>query len=283
MTITAQQASKIRYELKLGKRKVSPARIAALAEYDRARAAAAPAATPDASGAGDDRPAGEPSAAGDEAKASSPTSAPAADPGPLPPPPPPPLEPPPHVKDPPRAASSPSSGDWRDAYRKEINFSGDGRQMLCEMVGNSWIEALAGLQAETALVVAAQKTPDVKQMRAVFILAVDDLLPDRARMTPKIGAALVSTGVIVERFVHSKKILAHPKTTKYSPAERERKEQEQRAAHEAEVRATHANEPPPPETAPGPLDPETSNGVSGSHVQAEAARRSILEDPETLF
>jgi len=207
------------------------------------------------------------------------------------PPPPPNVEPPPRVADaptpPPGAAAGGASKDWRQKWRDQIHFSGDGRQMLCEGIGNSIVEGLAALREETAKVT-TPRTPDPRALAGMFVLALDELLPERAKMTPKIGASVVTIGTIAERYYHAEAIKEFLKTDPThqewlrKQAERERTEQEQRAAHEAEVKANT----PPVQYAEPPRNTEPP--VNGTAIMLrpeprEQEKPRTLDNPDAIY
>jgi hypothetical protein len=177
----------------------------------------------------------------------------------------PPLEPPPRVAAPPPAASA--AGDWRDAHRKRVNMSEDGRQMLCEMLAEQITDGLGALVDEMKR---AEVTPmiDPRLVKSLYVLALDEIMPQRARMTPKLGAVLVTTATVGQRFYHHKKITEALKDDpdviawKREQAAREAKEQAQRAANQAEVakakepppEVKYAEPPPPPDEPPPTLN-----------------------------
>ncbi len=278
--ITSKQAARLRDKKRAGKN-LTPANERKLADYEAMRARAksgdpAPGDQPPG-----DQPPGEPAPAGGE-------PAPAQDAKPAAPPPPiPDLEPPPAVKDPPRATAT-TGGDWRDTYRKQIHFQGDGRQMLCEQIGMSIVEGLSALRSETAKVT-TPKTPDPKLLAGMFILAIDDLLPERARMTPRIGAAVITGGTIVERFYHSKAILEvlknDPEHIEWLRQQKQREHDEQaaRAAHDAEVAAAAASvaQPEQPKYAE-PAQQEAPPPTNGVKRSSRARAQPIEVDHEPL-
>jgi len=176
------------------------------------------------------------------------------------------------------AAGAPkATGDWRDKWRAQIHYSGDGRQMLCESIGSSIVEGLGALRDETSKVT-TPKTPDPRAMAGLFILALDELLPERAKLTPKIGAAALMVGTIGERYYHAKKIEEFLKTDPdhrewlRKQAERERAEQTQRAQHEAEVAA--ASSPPQQPQYAEPPQPDAPAEHNGTSVIANPGPRS---------
>ncbi len=270
--INAKQAARLRHKLKTSGRLHAKGQ-ASLDEYDAMRAGKAQTAAP-----------GEPK----------PGEVPVADPGREDPPPPPNgepipgVEPPPPVAPPPPSSESRSSGgkvgDWRDKWRGQIHYSGDGRQMLCEGIGMSLVEGLAALRDETAKV-ATPRTPDPRALAGMFVLAMDDLLPERARMTPKVGAALLAAGTIVERYYYAEQIKEFLKTDPEhiawakKQAERERTEQEHRAAHNAEAAGAEAPPPPPAQYA-DPTPPPGAPAPNGTAIMVAPAQKPRMTSEE---
>jgi len=191
--------------------------------------------------------------------------------------PPPPLEAAPVVKTN-APASEGSKGDWRSVHRDRCKFSDDGRQMLCESLADAWSDALgalvddmrkAGMEAPLGL------DPRIPNIKSMAVLAFDELLPDRARLTPKVATIIVTTAVVGKRAMKHKAITEALKTDpetlawKKKQAEREARDQELRAAKAAEVKAgetpkppaepTHAEPPPAPELE----RPKNGQGVFG--------------------
>lgn len=283
--LTSGQAARIRWEIKSGTKNVSVKRRAALADYDagvRAEEAKPDDAQPD-------------DTAKDAASADRPAPEPEASPEPdLPPN----VEPPPRVADAPvnvAGAKAGTTGDWRDKHRAAINFAGDGRQMLCEAVGKSLTAALGALFDETSKVT-SPKVPDPRLFESMFILALDDVLPDRAKLTPKVGAAVVMTATLVERGWHAKKIAEYLKTSPdhqawlKKQAERERAEADlqreavARANGEAHAQASNpgAVKEAAPQYAEPPLPPEQTNGVHAPPPQ-RAAPAAQKADPDDVL
>lgn len=170
-------------------------------------------------------------------------------------PPPPPPEVPPRVdipkSTPANTNASAKSEDWREKWRKQIHFSDDGRQMICEQLAQHTVDALGALvddmkKADVAPLI------DPRAIVGMYVLAFDELLPARARLTPKIGAVLATTATVGQRAYHHKKITdalkddPEVKEWKRQQAEREAKEQAQRAAHNAETEKTASGEPVAP-------------------------------------
>jgi hypothetical protein len=270
--IDSKKAARLRHKVKTGN-KLSAANQRALDEYEAARTAKAEGKEPD--------PAAPESEVKTEKTEIHETPPPVDS---APPPPvneaPPPVPPEPAVK-----VAGAKSGDWRDKWRAQVSFSGDGRQMLCEQIGMSIVEGLSALRDETAKVV-SPKTPDPRALAGMFVLAMDDLLPERAKLTPKIGAAVVTIGTVGERYYHADKIAEFMKTDPEhqawlrKQAERERNEQEQRKAHEAETatpivtpsgKPTHPEPATPPPPVNGYTPPKTTRAIP------------LSEDPDALI
>jgi hypothetical protein len=278
MTITAKQAARIRWEIKAGKKKVSDARRAQLADYEARQSSAA----------------GEPASSEPASSSSEPPSSEPASSASSEPPPPPSVEPPPPVKEAPRPSSpsgGKSSGDWRDKYRQEVKASDDGREMLCEMIGGGIAEGLAAMCDEMKR---AGISPgigpieiDPRLIRGMFILAADDLLPSAARMSPKVGAAVATTIIVGKRYYYAKEIA---EALKHDPAhqewlrkqkDREAAEQRQRAEHAAEAAAasspSSSSSSEPPVQYPEPPPPPEPPAVNGTAIIVSPARRSVAE------
>lgn len=285
--LTSSQAARIRWEIKTGTKNVSVKRRAALADYDAGVRADPEVKADDA--APDDTAA---------AKDAAPDPAPAPEPEPDSPPN---VEPPPRVADVPvnvAGGTAKASNDWREKHRTAIAFTGDGRQMFCESIGDMIVQGLGALRDETGKVT-NPKVPDprIDAMRSLFVLAIDDIAPDRARLTPRVGAALVTIGTLGERAYHAKKIAEYLKTSPDHQAwlrkqgERERAEadlqrdQAERAAREAGARDARADmeaeakpqyaEPPPP--------PAQTNGVHAPPPQRTAPAAAQKSDPDDVL
>ena len=159
-----------------------------------------------------------------------------------------------------------------------IHMGDDGRQFACEMLANAWADGLGALvedMAKAGISPLLGLDPRLPRVRAFAVLAFDEMLPPGAKLSPKMVTLGITTATIGKRVYHHKAITealkSDPETIawKKKQAEREAKEQEQRAAHDAEVAAgkaaaqpeqpTHAEPPPPPPPEP----PSTKNGVFG--------------------
>lgn len=120
--------------------------------------------------------------------------------------------------------------------------------------------------------------PRLPPLQSMAVLAFDELLPEKVRMTPRIGLLAITTATVAQRAYHNKSIAEalkdDPETIEYR--NKLKKEQERREAHEqlardkhereqAEVAAANAPqyaEPPPapPSEAPTVKVPRPVNG-----------------------
>lgn len=125
-----------------------------------------------------------------------------------------------------------ASGEpWQAKYRKTAASSGgmDGREMLCTFIGSQWRDVLKAMETDLALVGVAPVIP-ADALYSVIVIALDQLLPDKARLTPPIAAAVGTTITTGQRFRHHKKIV---EAQKHDPSIQEYK----RKAEEAEKAA----------------------------------------------
>lgn len=213
--------------------------------------------------------------------------------GAAPPPPPvdPNVEPPPPVKDAPTSSGATSSGgnDWREKWRKEVRFSDDGRQMLCESIALSIVEGLGALCDEMKKA-GVEPRIDPRTIAGIYVLAIDDILPVKARLTPRIGAVIATSAVVGQRYYHHKAITealakdpAHQEWLR-KQAERQAAEQAQRAAHDAETAPKPAPEAPPQYAAPPPPpEPPPVNGTAIIASSMKRKREPQEDDGDTLF
>ena len=191
------------------------------------------------------------------------------------------------------SSSSGKAGDWREKWRKEIHFADDGRQMLCEMLGGSAVEAL-GAMCDEMKKAGIQPKVDPRKLMGLYVLALDEVLPARARMSPKVGAVVATTVVVGQRYYYAKEIAEalknDPEHQEWirKQAERERTEQAQRAAHDAEAKAgTDAGAKaatPSVQYAEAPAPP-SEPAVNGTAIirRPEPRRIPLADDPEALF
>jgi hypothetical protein len=274
--IDSTKAARLRAKVRAGKG-LSPSNKRLLEEYDSHRAevkGAAPAP-------GQPKPGGEQAPPADREQGA-------------PPPPPvdPSVEPPPPVRDAPTsaAAGSPGGGsDWREKWRKEVRFSDDGRQMLCESIALSIVEGLGALCDEMKKA-GVEPRIDPRTIAGIYVLAIDDLLPAKARLTPRIGAVIATSAVVGQRYYHHKAITealakdpAHQEWLR-KQAERQQQEQAQRAAHDAETAPPPAPEAPPQYAAPPPPpEPPKVNGTAIMVTPKVRARAVQEDDNERLY
>jgi hypothetical protein len=195
----------------------------------------------------------------------------------------PPIEPPPPVAKPAAPQADGKAGDWRAAHRKAIGFSDDGRQMICEQLAGHLTNGLGAL-CDDMKKAGIDPLVDPRVLRSLYVLALDDILPDRAKLTPKVGAALATITVVGQRAYHHKKITEALKDDpdviawKKAQAEREAKEQMARVAHEAEVKAgaTVKQEAPkyaePPEPPLAPERPPNGHAFNRNAPQPDPIR-----------
>jgi hypothetical protein len=154
--------------------------------------------------------------------------------------------------------------------------------MVCEVIGNGWVDALEAMAVDMRKA-GIDPILDPKQMRGMIILAVDEILPARVKMTPRVGALIGTTVVIGQRYANHKKIVAAQKNDPDIAAYK-RKQAEREASERTEAKPpidiTPAPAPeyaaPPPVDAPAP----TINGTGSSMV---VTRRSRPEDPGDLL
>jgi hypothetical protein len=196
----------------------------------------------------------------------------------------------------PNVAAQDAPSDWRTPHRNRCKFSDDGRQMLCESIADAWADGLgalvddmkkAGMDAPMGL------DPRLPNIKSMAVLAFDELLPDRARLTPKVATIIITTAVVGKRAIKHKAITEALKTDpdtiawKKKQAEREAKEQLERAAHDAEVAAANATPAAPPaqpthaEPPPPPEPPPPANGArpkSGQPFSGRSTRAKPIDD-----
>jgi hypothetical protein len=225
---------------------------------------------------------------------SSPTSAPPAEPsGPSNPSIASPLEAPPSVAMPRTETSGAGGGgkDWRDKYRASGFVVDDGREMLCLQIANAMIGAVDAMNSDMKKAgidpILESMGVTTRQLLPVYVLAWDEILPAKARMTPKIGMMVTSATVAGQRYYHHKKITAALKTDpetlewKKKQAEREAREQAQRAANveaqKSEGKVVQFAAPPPP---PEPEAPSLS-GKRTFEPQARATLSHIAADSDS--
>lgn len=200
-------------------------------------------------------------------------------------PPPPPIEAPPRVA--PVAhhviASSPT-GDWRAKHRAQIQFSGDGRQMLCESLAEQWALALGALvddMAKAGIAPIAGIDPRLPQVKSLATLAFDELLPEKAKLSPKIGLVVVTTATIGKRAYHHKAITEalkkDPATVEWQRKQEER-EAADKAAHAARAeQAKQATAQPEPKYAEPAPAPEVARPVNGQPFNSSAPRSQPVD------
>lgn len=179
--------------------------------------------------------------------------------------------------------SAGGSGEaWQAKYKKTAASAGgmDGREMLCTFIGSQWRDALKAMEADLALVGVAPVIP-ADSLYPVIVIALDQLLPDKARLTPPIAAAVATTITTGQRFRHHKKIV---EAQKHDPSiqEYKRKAEEAEKAARAERVAKAAQDgiksvpadPPPVQTASAPIDPiEPTLGSTPSSKATEPPRK----------
>lgn len=197
---------------------------------------------------------------------------------------PPPLEAPPKVAAVPVAAVA--GADWRDEHRRRTAFTGDGRKMLCESVADAWATGLGALVDD---MVKAGKAPPLgldprlPQIKSMAVLAFDELLPERAKLSPKVALLVVTTTTIGARVVHNKAIAEALKDDPDTIAWR--KEQEKREAKEHMQAVRHADEvaaaaPPPPKVAdPTPPPAAAESPINGAPFSREGRAPAEHREP----
>lgn len=291
--ITSKQAARLRHRLKKdGRLPVEKQRQ--LDEYEAAKDQPRPTGDPAPQ---EDRPGGEPQPGPAPDPAAAPASDPV-DPGPMPN-----VEPPPRVADAPtpkqeERSKGKASGDWRDRWRDHMHFSGDGRATLCEGFGDAITEGLGALCDEMRKAgIEPRIDPRVPFVKAMYVLALDELLPERARLTPKIGAAVATVTVIGQRYYYAEQIAEYlkkdPEHQEWlrKQAEREKAERKHAEAHADEVKKAEAAaaeaKPSEPKFADAPVDavkPEAVNGTAIMVRPEPRARKIPLEDdPDALY
>lgn len=187
-------------------------------------------------------------------------------------------EPPPPVEAPPRVMPSKPievthGADWRAKHRAAVNFSGDGRQMLCESLADAWADGLGALvddMRKAGIEPFAKIDPRMPNMKSIAVLAFDELLPEKAKLSPKVGLLVITTATIGKRAYHHKAITAalknDPATIEWQKKQAER-EAADRATHAARAEQAKAAEAPPVQYAEPPPAPEPERPVNGKPFQ----------------
>lgn len=258
--ITSKQAARLRHKRKSGET-ISAKANRELDEYEAMRVNRAAAIVSDATSEAGDPPAPAPEVAPPDSPPDVPQAAPEA---------------PPVVKlETPQTASGGVS--WQDKYKKQMAVAGmDGREALCVFIGSQWVSALEAMEADLALVNIEPVIP-AKALFPVIVIALDQLLPDRARLTPPIAAAVGSSVTAVQRFKHHKKIVEaqkkDPSIQEYKRKQAEEAEAKARAervakAAEAGIKSV-PDEPiktaePPPSSPPPSIDHTPSSKPTSS-------------------
>lgn len=178
-------------------------------------------------------------------------------------------------------------GDWRAVHRARAKFSDDGRQMLCEMVADGWSEALGAMiddMKKAGIAPVMGIDPRMPTIKSLAVLAFDELLPSAAKISPKVALVVVTTATVGKRAYHHKAITAalkdDPETIEWRKrqAEREAREQNQRAKHDEEVAAAQA--PAEPQYAEPPPPPEVATPINGSPFNANARQAVRMRDDD---
>jgi hypothetical protein len=239
--ITSKQAARMRHKQKHGK--LGAAGKAKLDEYDAARARGD---KPPSSSSPTNDQQSAPETVAEAGAVNSPPGAPSSPEGaapaaePLPTP-----EAPPKVKIETASSSSSSSGGaWQDKYRKVLaGASADGREMLCTMLAGQFLAVMDNLATDIRSIPGKQPVIDPKELYPLYVLGFDQLLPDRARLTPGTAAVVGSGAIVAQRVMLHKEITAAQKQDpNIQKWKREQAEAEAKAKAERAERVAKAAE-----------------------------------------
>lgn len=207
------------------------------------------------------------------------------------------------------------SNDWRAKYRRSGVATDNGREMICTFAADQLLTVLCAMADDLAkagvkpvLDPRLQFPPNHPRagelaMRDMFVLAFDDVLPDRARLTPPVAMAAAATSTTVQRFWHRKRIAEVEKHDPDVQAYQERIRTEQaakRAEHEraqadaakakAEASKPKAQPAGPPVSevahpAPPPAPPPELpiNGHATAHDAMAKATPAGKFDPDGVY
>ncbi len=140
----------------------------------------------------------------------------------------------------PEAKASPGhapTGRWQDKWRAKDG--GDGRESTCEGIADQVIGVLK-LMADQIKMAGVDPILDPESLRACWVITIDQVLPERVRMTPQMKAVGGSTALLVQRFMKRKEIADAMKVA------------EDRAKHDEFRRKQHLHSVPHPDAPPPP-------------------------------
>jgi hypothetical protein len=186
----------------------------------------------------------------------------------------PPPPPPPRVdRDPPKEGKAKSGGEWRGKYEEAAQ--GTGRERTVMFFADRWLGALTAM-SEAIKTVGASPMVDVSspELKAVLVLTVDDLLPQKVQVTPAHMAAFATTSLMVQTFAHRKAIGAEAQKVKDRVDHRKAREAAQKEQQHGET-APNPIPPTPPPANPAPATVPASPGVNGAPVGLGAIRPAI--------
>lgn len=101
-------------------------------------------------------------------------------------------------------AKTTSSTDWRGKHRAGA-FGG--REFTCEFVATQWLTILKAMSDQLEAVGVKPLIPP-SALYGAMVLTVDTVLPANVDLSPPQVAALGTTAITVQRFLHRKRIAA---------------------------------------------------------------------------